>query len=61
MKKYILLLFSAITMLFSCNTADHKAIREQLRDHEERIQKLEVPEVRHAKVLAVRPGCGFFL
>ena len=28
-------------MLFSCNTADYDAILEQLRDHEERIQKLE--------------------
>lgn len=41
MKKYILLLFTSITTLISCSTFDHSAILEQLRDHEERIQKLE--------------------
>ena len=41
MKKYILLLLSVITTLISCSTFDHKVIWEQLRDHEERIQKLE--------------------
>ena len=41
MKKHIFLLLTVITMLFSCNTADYYTILAQLRDHEERIQKLE--------------------
>ena len=41
MKKHIFLLLTAITTLISCAEFDHEAILEQLRDHEERIQKLE--------------------
>ena len=41
MKKHIFLLVAVITTLVSCAKYDYDAILEQLRDHEERIQKLE--------------------
>ena len=41
MKRFAYIILAAITALLSCNTYDHEAILEQLRDHEERIQKLE--------------------
>ncbi len=41
MKKHIFLLVTVITTLVSCAKYDYDAILEQLRDHEERIQKLE--------------------
>ena len=41
MKKHIFLLVTVITTLVSCAKYDYEAILEQLRDHEERIQKLE--------------------
>lgn len=41
MNKHILLLVTVITTLVSCAKYDYDAILEQLRDHEERIQKLE--------------------
>lgn len=37
----VFIIFSAIITLISCSTFDHEAILEQLRDHEERILKLE--------------------
>lgn len=42
MRRVIYITIAAISALVSCSTFDHSAILEQLRDHEERIQKLEV-------------------
>ena len=41
MKKHIFLLMAVIATMVSCAKFDYEAIFEQLRDHEERIQKLE--------------------
>ena len=41
MKRFAYIILTAIAILVSCSTYDHEAILEQLRDHEERIQKLE--------------------
>lgn len=41
MKRFAYIVLAAIATLVSCSTYDHEAILEQLRDHEERIQKLE--------------------
>lgn len=41
MRKLIFILFATLVALVSCNTADYESILEQLRDHENRIQKLE--------------------
>ena len=41
MRKLIYLIFAAVVAMTSCSTFDHSSIMEQLRDHEERIQRLE--------------------
>ena len=41
MRKLIYIIFATLVALVSCNTADYESILEQLRDHENRIQKLE--------------------
>ena len=41
MRRLIYITIATISVLVSCSTFDHSAILEQLRDHEERIQKLE--------------------
>lgn len=41
MKRFAYIILAATSALTSCSTYDHEAILEQLRDHEERIQKLE--------------------
>ena len=41
MKRFAYIILAAISTIVSCSTYDHEAILEQLRDHEQRIQKLE--------------------
>ena len=46
MKKHIFLLMAVIATMVSCAKFDYESILEQLRDHEERIEKLETECVR---------------
>jgi hypothetical protein len=41
MRRLVFIALAAITTFVSCSTFDHSSIMEQLRDHEERIQRLE--------------------
>ena len=46
MKQFAYIILTAFSVLVSCNTYDYESILEQLRDHEERIQRLETECLR---------------
>ena len=46
MKQFSYIILTAFSVLVSCNTYDYESILEQLRDHEERIQRLETECLR---------------